>query len=63
MDNGGGNVLAVFGIEKWTGTSKSTNIVARFRKCKDLIGKSLERKINDIFVRQKLSQGERSGLC
>ena len=40
MDNGGGNSAGCFEVEIWADTVKFTNvIVARFRKCSDLVRK------------------------
>ena len=38
MDNGGGNVAGCFEVKVWAATAKFTDvIVARLRKCSDLI--------------------------
>ena len=56
MDNGGGNGAGCFKVEIWADTAKFTNvIVARFRKCKDLVGEG------KVFIEHKAKVASRVG--
>ena len=54
MDNGGGNGAGCFEVEIWTDAAKFTNvIVARFRKCRDLV------REGKVFIKDKAKVASR----
>ena len=54
MDNGGGNGAGCFEVEIWADTAKFTNvIVAKFRKCRDLV------REGKVFIKDKAKVASR----
>jgi len=56
MDNGSSNGAGCFKVEIWADTAKFTNvIVARLRKCRDLVGEG------KVFIKDKAKVASRVG--
>ena len=56
MDNGGGNDTGCFEVEIWADTANFTNvIVARFRKCRDLV------REGKVFIKDKAKVASKVG--